>query len=394
MGLDYKFLLVGGGYADIPLILSAKNLGYSVITTGNRPKDLGHAYADEYYNVDFSDCEAVYKLAKSLNVSAICPCCNDFSALSAAYAAEKMGLPGHDSYETAQIIHHKDRFRMFVMANNIPSPQAVGFGNQQEALANMESFSLPVIVKPVDLTGGKGISVVNSIQEAYPAIKKAFRISKAKRIVVEEYVTGSRHGFSTFLYKGKVRFYFSDNEHYYLNPYMVSAASAPSIVDKSVEDNLCLQAEKIASLLSLQDGIFHIQYILKENQPIIVEICRRPPGDLYIKLVEYVTGVDYSHWIIQAFAGIDCKVLRHSSPKRFITRHCIMSATSGKVKDIIFDSSIEKNIIEKFMWWNKGDVITDVMTDKFGIVFLEFISMEEMMTKTKVLNELIKVHVS
>ena len=96
-----KLLIAGGGYADIPLILSAKKLGYYVITSGNRPNELGHKYSDEYKKADFSDPDAIFNLSKDLKVSAICACCNDFSALSAAYAAEKLGLPGHDPYRVA-----------------------------------------------------------------------------------------------------------------------------------------------------------------------------------------------------------------------------------------------------------------------------------------------------
>jgi biotin carboxylase len=388
-----KLLLVGGGYADIPLIISAKKLGYYVITTGNRPDDLGHCYSDEYRNCDFSDCEAILALAKKLNISAICPCCNDFSALSAAYTADRLGLPGHDSYQTATIIHHKDKFREFAGVNNIPSPRAMGFSDLGEAINSIEALSFPSIIKPVDLTGGKGISVVNNKREALVAIKKAFAISKAKRIVSEEYICGSRHGFSSLIYKGKVSFYFCDNEHYYLNPYLVSAASTPSTISDTVKQKLCFETERIASLLSLKDGIFHVQFILKNNEPEIIEICRRPPGDLYIKLVEYATGIDYPNLILKGFTGMNCSEIMHSDSKRFITRHCIMSAKQGKLQNITFDKSVQKNIIHKFMWWKKGDIITDYLTAKFGIVFLEFQSMEEMLNKTKLLNELIKVQV-
>lgn len=385
-------LIVGGGYADIPLILSAKKLGYYVITTGNRPEDLGHQYSDEYHKVDFSDCDAVYHLAKRLNISAICSSCNDFAALSSAYTAEKLGLPGHDSYEISKILHHKDEYRKFAIANHITSPKAMGFNNAIKALEYMDSMVFPLIIKPVDLTGGKGISVVNTKDEAHAAIEKAFTSSKIKRIVVEEFVVGSRHGFSAFIYKGQVKFYFSDNEHYYLNPYMVSAASSPSLVPNAVEQKLCLESEKIASLLSLGDGIFHIQYILRGSEPVIIEICRRSPGDLYIKLVEFATKVDYPSWIVKASAGMDCSELQHRPTQGFFTRHCIMSVEEGTVKDITFDPSIEKNIIHKLMWWKKGEKIIDVMTSKFGIVFLEFSSLEEMTTKTNQLNDLIKIH--
>ncbi|MDZ5471969.1 ATP-grasp domain-containing protein [Bacillus sp. 31A1R] len=388
-----KLLIVGGGYADIPLIQSAKKLGFYVITTGNRPEDLGHRYSDEYRNVDFSDCEAIYTLAKNLDVSAICPSCNDFAALSATYSAEKLGIPGHDTYQTSKILHHKDEFRRFAMANNIPSPKAIGFDNIKLALEYSDLPTFPVIVKPIDLTGGKGISVVNRKDELIEAVEKAFAVSKNKRIVIEEFISGSRHGFSAFLYKGKVGFYFSDNEHYYLNPYMVSATSTPIIPSRRVDEKLINITERIASLLSLTDGIFHVQYILKDNEPIIIEICRRPPGDLYIKFVEYATKVDYSTWIVKAFTGDDCGEIEHSDTQGFFTRHCIMSSKPGRIKDISFDQSIQKNIINKFTWYKKGDIIENVMINKFGIVFLEFEKHEEMMDKTNNLNELIRVEV-
>ncbi|OQY48102.1 MAG: hypothetical protein B6247_25620 [Candidatus Parabeggiatoa sp. nov. 2] len=386
-------LIAGGGYADIPLILSAKKLGYHVITTGNRPDELGHLYSDEYHQADFSDIEVMLTLSEQLNISAVCACCNDFSALSSAYVAENLGLPGHDLYETAKIIHHKDLYRKFALKHGISSPIAMGFTGIKEALNHIESLSFPLIIKPVDLTGGKGVSTINDLQQVKPALNKAFLASHAKRIVVEEFITGSRHGFSAFLHNGRIIFFFSDNEHYFKNPYLVSAASTPSIVSSSIEKKLCLKSEKIASLLSLKTGIFHIQYILRKEEPVIIEICRRAPGDLYVKLVEHATGVLYSDWIVKSSAGLDCNGLSHAEPKGFFTRHCVMSAKPGRIKNIIFDYSIEKNIIEQFMWWKKGNYISDVMTSKFGIVFLKFDSMEEMLTKTEQMQEFIHVEV-
>jgi len=364
-----KILIVGGGYADIPLILSAKKLGFHVITTGNQPNDLGHIHSDEYYNVDFSDNEAILKLAKELKISAICASCNDFSALSAAYTAEKLGLPGHDPYNISKRIHHKDKYREFAIQNNIPTPKAKGFIDINNALEEIKSFQMPVIIKPIDLSGGKGISVVNKIEEYKIALEKAFKFSKAKRIVIEEFIEGSRHGFSAFLYNKKVVFYFTDNEHYYLNPFLVSAASTPSLVSEKVEKKLSEISEKIANLLKLKDGIFHVQFILRNEEPVIIEICRRAPGDLYINLVKHATKIDYPLWIVKAASGQNCKALLHRKPKGYIIRHCIMSSKLGKIKNITFDESIKKNIIDKLLWWKKGDNVDDIMTSKFGIIF-------------------------
>jgi len=392
MGSDKKKILIaGGGYADIPLIQAAQALGFYVITSGNRAEDLGHRYADECCLADFSDKETMLKLSKSLGIDAICASCNDFSALSAAYVAEQMGLPGHDTYDTARIIHHKDLYRSFALENGISSPHAHGFDSVEAALEVLEQFKFPVIIKPVDLTGGKGISTVMHVDDARIALEGAFMRSRAKRVVVEEFIEGSRHGLSTFIRDGQVVFHFNDDEHYYLNPYLVSAASFPANTTDEVVEKLSKAAEKIVALLQLKTGIFHIQYILRGDEPVIIEICRRAPGDLYTRFVQHATGVDYPSFIVRASAGMECDELEQVAPSGYYTRHCVMTSRTGIVHDVVFDPSIRENVIDQFLWWKTGDRIDDFMTQKCGIVYLQFNSMDEMLQKTAKMQDLIFV---
>jgi len=389
--ISKKLLIAGGGYADIPLILAAKNLGFYVITSGNRAGDLGHHYSDQCCLEDFSNKAAMLELAQSLEIDAICASCNDFSALTAAYVAEKLQLPGHDSYETALLIHHKDRYREFAQKNGIPSPRAESFDSIEDALDRLEHFQFPVIVKPVDLTGGKGVSKITSIETAREKLVAAFQVSRAKKLVVEEFIEGSRHGLSTFIRDGQVVFFFNDNEHYYLNPYLVSAASTPADVSHETATVLCKTAEKIAALLNLKTGIFHIQYILRQREPVIIEICRRAPGDLYIQFVQHAAGIDYPSFIVRASAGMNCDNLVQAEPQGYFTRHCVMPSRNGIVTDVIFAPSVQPNIINQLMWWKPGEQVTDFLVHKLGIVFLQFSSMEEMMQKTEEMPNLIHV---
>lgn len=384
-----RLLIAGGGYAEIPLIQAAQALGFYVITSGNRAKDLGHRYSDECLLEDFSDKEAMLQLAERAQVDAICACCNDFSAITAAYVAEKLGLPGHDPYEIAKLIHYKDHFRSFAREHGVPSPRAEGFEAMENALASLERFRFPLIIKPVDLTGGKGIAKIERSEDARSALETAFGMSREKRVVVEEFIEGSRHGLSTFVRDGKVVFHFSDNEYYYKNPYLVSAASAPADVPEGTIEKLCAVTENIVSLLSLKTGIFHIQYILNEEEPVIVEICRRAPGDLYVSFVEHATGVDYASYIVRASCGLDCTGLVQADPGGYYTRHCVMTERTGRLHDVVFDPSIRGKVIDEFMWWRSGDQVDDVLTQKLGIVFLRFDSMSEMQGKTERLQELI-----
>lgn len=412
-----RLLLLGGGHAEIPLIKAAQALGYFVITTGNAREGLGHPYADKNVFEDFSDKEAMLELARRENVSAVCSGCNDFALLSTVYVCEKLGLPGHDSYETSLQIHHKDKYRALAERLNIPTPHAVTVRSRDEFCAlfksgacasergaddNAATLRFPVIIKPVDLTGGKGIHKAANYEEAVKAYEDAVRRTREDHVVVEEFVTGTNHGFSAMLVKGKVVFYFADNEQYFVNKYMVSGASTPSTTSKRGLDLLCEYSERIAADLKLVDGILHIQYIERDDGiPVIIEICRRPPGDLYIRFVQYATGVNYPRAIILAEtgnlqindltpAGAVNGVKFVPSVKPFL-RHCVMASREGVVQGVNFSPEIAGNIVKKFLWYKKGEPTGDILYYKAGIVFLQFDTVAEMMEKTSRMTDLIQV---
>ena len=389
-----KILLLGGSHAEIPLIQAAHELGWYVITTGNNRDGLGHAYADKNVFEDFSDHEKMLALAKAEGVDRVCSGCNDFALLSTAYVCEKLGLPGHDSYETSLEIHHKDRYRALAMRLNIPTPKALSVHNAKEFEIALQTLTFPVIVKPVDLTGGKGVHRADNAEEARAAYANALSRTRKDYVVVEEFVVGTNHGFSAYLQNQKITFYFADNEQYFLNKYMVSGANTPTTTSAHGQKLLCEYSERIAKELKLVDGILHIQYIEKsDGTPVIIEICRRPPGDLYIKFVQYATGVDYPKMLIQAETGEACTESLPSlgtPPKPFL-RHCIMAAQKGTVQDVTFAPELQKNIVEKFLWYKKGESITDPLYYKAGIVFMKFTSPEEMQTLTEKMTDLVKV---
>jgi biotin carboxylase len=407
-----KLLLLGGGHAEIPLIQAAHELGWYVITTGNAREGLGHPYADKNVFADFSDKDAMLELAKNEGIQAVCSGCNDFALLSTVYVCEKLGLPGHDSYATSLEIHHKDKYRALATRLGIPTPRAIttkvagtDFAGKNADFENaIAQLTFPIIVKPVDLTGGKGIHRAANIDEAREAYKDACNRTRQDHIVVEEFVQGSNHGFSAMLVKGKVAFAFSDNEQYYINKYMVSGANSPSTSSDKTLTMLREYSERIAQELHLVDGILHIQYIERaDGTPIIIEICRRPPGDLYIKFVKYATGIDYPKFIVQAETGEDISSIADVPTQGFWLRHCIMSdcqageqtATGdickGIVRDITFAPEIQGNIVEKFLWYKPGEVITDKLTYKAGIVFFKFDTLAEMQDKTARMTELAKI---
>ena len=201
------------------------------------------------------------------------------------------------------------------------------------------------------------------------------------------------------LVKGKVAFAFADNEQYYINKYMVSGANSPSSTSVAGLAKLRDYSEHIAKELHLVDGILHIQYIEKaDGTPVIIEICRRPPGDLYIKFVKYATGVDYPKFIIMAETGMDISSIADVPSNGFWLRHCLMAdrqagenGCKGIVRNVLFAPEIEQNIVEKFLWYKPGEIVADKLIYKAGIVFFKFETLEEMQDKTARMTELAKV---
>ena len=180
-----------------------------------------------------------------------------------------------------------------------------------------------------------------------------------------------------------------DNEHYCINPYMVSAASAPSSAPRRAREKIREAVEQIAEKMNLVDGIVHVQFILNGQSPIIIEICRRPPGDLYVELVRHATGVDYPSLIVRAACGIEYGDVQQVEPQGHFIRHCIMSSQQGRISGLKIDQSITDKIIDKMLWWKPGDMIDDVMTQKLGIMFLKFDHQDEMDSMVKNLQILI-----
>ena len=374
-----KVLFGSGSHAELPMILEAKEAGYYVITTGTASEGIGHRFADEYVCGDFSDKEFVLNLAREKKVDALVSGCNDFSYIATAYAGEKLGLKGHDSYETSLIIHQKDRFRKMCTSLGIRQPfvfECRGLDHIDEVLPQLR---YPVLVKPVDLTGGKGVKVCNNGEEVKTAAVEAFRLTRQDHIIVEEFIFGSNHGASFLLKDRKVKYSIFDDEQYGINKYLVLGASSPSKdMTQGAKKQLIHDVNLIADHLKLVDGLFHCQFILNDkDEPIIIDPCRRAPGDLYVLLAKYTTGVNYPKEIFHGETGqpVDDSYVMENN---IIARECIMTDRTGVIDHIEIDEKVKKRIIHEMIWAKPGDVVEDIMKYKAGILIMKFDTMEEM----------------
>ena len=375
-----KALILNTSHNDLRMILALKELGYFVVSLGSQPNLIGQKYVDKYIQQDYSDKEKALEIAESEKIDAVCACCNDFGVITAAFIAENLNLPGHDTLENVYILHHKDKFKQFCKANNISTPPAEYFSMQNEAFDYIETLAeFPIIVKPTDLSAGNGISRADNLQEAKSAVEYAFSKSRVKRIVIEPFIDGSQHGFCTFLINRKVAALCTNNEYSFLNKYRVEIDTFPSDNFEKVKDFLIAEIEKFAEILNLKDGIFHLQYRMKDGKPYIIEAMRRTLGNMYGVPAEKLTGINWDYWEVVSHCGLDLSDFpRDNRQNGFFAYKTLVAAKNGFVDDVQIPQHLQKFVFDKCILWEKDAPITNYMSQPLGFLFLQFGSREQM----------------
>lgn len=388
-----KLLVLNGSHSDIPLIQAGKDLGYYVITTGNNPSLIGHQYSDEYICADFSNYELIASIAQEKQIDAVCACANDFGAITASYVAEKLGLPGHDSFETTLTLHHKDKFKELSKKHHLRTPEAEGFDNEEAALAYAMTLDFPVMVKPIDLTGGKGITKAVTAEEKKAAIHKAMDMSPGKRIVIERFIEGTYHSFSTFLVNKKVTYTFSDNEYFSGDPLCCIISAGPADKIDHTRQILIEECEKLAEILDLVDGRLHLQYVMDaEGNPYVLEYTRRMSGDLYSYPVCRALGFYTPEWIVRAECGLDCSGCPKDVPQTgFVGRYCLRAEKDGFIKSYAIDPELEQYLYDRVIWWSPELEITNYKAQRFGVIFFDFPTREKMLETVSHISDFISI---
>ena len=370
---EWKVLLLCGTHNDLGLIKALRKLGAYIIMTGNICNLPGQKYVDKYIQADYSDKELILNIAKEYKIDAICQCCNDFGVYTASYIAEKLNLPGYDSYETTLTLHNKNRFKIFAEENGILSPISRIFEKKEDALEYVKNIQYPAIIKPADASAGNGITCVKNIKEAENAIEYAYSKSRISIILIEEFIKGTQHGFCTFLKDKKVVACCSNNEYSIINPYRVEIDTYPADNFTQVEKILVGEIEKIAGLLELKDGIFHLQYIMKDGKPYIIEVMRRVLGNMYSVPANMLNNIDWDYWEVRAKCGLSCEDFpQNIKQEGFYAYKAVLAKENGIIKSIKVPKEYEKYLLSSFYILKEGDKIENYKSQPLGFLFFMF----------------------
>ncbi len=359
-----KIMLLGGLRYLKPVIDAAHKQGYYVITADYLPNNIAHKWSDEYCNVSIIDKEAVLKEAQRLNIDGIMSFACDPGVVAASYVQNKMGLPSFGPFESVEILQNKDKFRAFLAKNGFNVPQAKGFDSVEAAMQEIYWNPWPVIVKPTDAAGSKGVTRVDKAEDLRPALEYAMKHSISGHIIVEEFIDklGCSSDTDSFSEDGKLKFVSFCAQRFdteATNPYTPAAYSWPSTFTKEQEEYLTSEIQRLITLLNLKTVVYNIEVRVALNgKPYIMELTPRGGGNRLCEMLRYATGVDMITAITRAMVGDPIMDPIEQKPYNGHWAEIILHADNDGVFDHLeISKELPAEIVEEDLWVVKGDVV-------------------------------------
>ena len=397
-----KLMLLGGSAQQIIAIETARRLGYATVLCDFLPDNPGQHHADTFYLVSTTDKEAILEVARKEQIDGILAYASDPAAPTAAYVAQKLGLPG-SPYRSVELLCNKDQFRKFLADNNFCTPKAKGYRSTEEALSDISAsaFKMPVIVKPVDSSGSKGVGRIDTMEEAQSALDYAMSFSRDKRIIVEEYVEmfGYQIAGDGLSVDGKLVFRYFANDHFNpacVNPFVPISASFPYNMPQWVQDKVHDEIQRLISLLGMKTTTYNFDLRIDEDYNVfLMEVAPRDGGNYIPQIIRYATGVDLVDCSVLAAMGESIDTSRFGTPSGFWAYYAVHSLHDGILEAIEIDEDVLKNnIVENHILKKPGDRIqafTGANTT-LGILLMKFESMEQMLHMMDHSEEWISIH--
>lgn len=382
-----KLMLLGGIRYLLPVIKAAHEQGYYVITADYIPDNIAHKYSDEYVNVSIIDKEAVLKVAQEKQIDGIMSFGVDPGVVAASYVQNKMGLPSFGPFESVEILQNKDKFRAFLAKNGFNVPQAKGFDSVEAAMEEIYWYPWPVIVKPTDAAGSKGVTRVDKAEDLKPALEYAMEHSISGHIIVEEFIDkqGCSSDTDSFSEDGKLKFVSFCAQRFdaeATNPYTPAAYSWPSTFTKEQEEYLTSEIQRLITLLNLKTVVYNIEVRVAPNgKPYIMELTPRGGGNRLCEMLRYATGVDMITAITRAMVGDPILEPIEQKPYNGHWAEIILHADKDGVFDHLeINNDLPAEIVEEDLWVEKGDKVESFegANNAIGTLVLKFQTAEDL----------------
>ena len=379
-----KLMILGGSRYALPVIEAAHKLGIYVITCDYLPDNYAHRFSDEYCNVSIIDKEATLEAAKRLKIDGIVSFACDPGVVTAAYVAERMGLPNVGPYESVCILQNKGRFRSFLAEHGFTVPTARQYVRGDEADPSL--FHWPVIVKPTDSAGSKGVTRVDRPEDLPAAVSHALDFSHCDEFIVEDFIT--KQGISSYTDSLSVdcemRFDSFNIQRFdpdCENPYAPAGFSWPSSMSEEHQEELKNELQRLLRLLGMRTALYNIECREgTDGKAYLMEVSPRGGGNRLAECLRHATGVDLIEAVVRDAVGLPLNDVAQKPYRGHFAEVILHSEKPGIFESLETDPSLAENIVERDLWVEPGDAVGgfSAANESLGTLILRFDSEERL----------------
>jgi biotin carboxylase len=298
-------MILGASIDQVPMIKTAKLANLKVITVDSDKDAPGVFISDEHHQIEVMEADRILQIAKEKKIDGITTMVSNLGMRTVAYVSEKMGLPSI-SVKAAQIATDKKFIKEYLKKEKVPVPDGFIVSTIDEALELVHRIGFPVIVKPVDGTKGRGISVATSDEALKNSMVRAMKFSMSGQILVEEWVEGPTVGAECLIIDGKLIPIILTDKYNTPSPKCVTLAlTAPSNFPEPIKERINDTAKEVAKVLGLNTGAAHIDMIVaKDGVPKVIDVGPRlASGPVIFDFVPKLFGVDMIASVLKMALG-------------------------------------------------------------------------------------------
>lgn len=298
-------IVLAGTHPHIPLVENLKARGYHALLVDYLESPPAARLADEHLRISTLAMDEVLALARERSAALVIATCVDRANVTAAYVAERLGLPAPYGFVLAQLVADKLRMKEELVRLGIPTAAFRVLRSAAEA-AHLK-IGFPVVAKPIDTGGSKGVRKASSAEELRLAIDEAFKVTRSPQILVEEFLQGEEVSADCLVQDGEPRILVLRKRYVQrgvggavLSAY---ASVSPAAISPAAKQRIHRVTQDIARGFGLRTTPLLVQFMVDGDDVRVIEFAPRVGGGLNYRFVRLNTGVDIIDAAIDAYLG-------------------------------------------------------------------------------------------
>ncbi len=347
-------LILGGGVMQTPAINAGREMGWRITIADGNADCVARPSADHFLHIDLRDHKALARSAALLRptLDGVFTAGTDFS-YAVAFIAEALHLPGN-SVESALNATDKHRMRTRFEEQGIPIPRFSGIepglsdaGVRLEA----EKIGFPLVVKPVDNMGARGVVRVDAPDTLESAVQAARNHSRSGTVVLEQFVDGPEFSIDALVYDGETYITGIANRHIYFPPYFIEMGhTIPAEENESIVQSLTSVFTRGVRALGISHGAAKGDVFFSESGPVVGEIAARLSGG-YMSGWTYpnASGVNLSRIALRLSVGIRPSTADLNSGVSMWSAERALVSIPGTVREVVNNATGFPDVTDIFL---------------------------------------------